>query len=71
MPDKSLKDIVRYFKDTIRIIHYDGEKFVTPKDLHDKGMVACCECGKVLSVDNKYCSECNENAVIFVEDKKI
>jgi hypothetical protein len=70
MPDKGIKDIVRHFKDTIRVIHYDGEKFITPKDLYDMGIVACCECGKILPIEFRYCSECNENVVIFVEDKK-
>ena len=49
---------------------FDGNDFITPKKVFEYGIIACCQCGKFLSIDSKYCDECHQIAIFIVDDEK-
>ncbi len=42
--------------------------FETSRSLINKGMCVCCDCGRILSTDYKYCGTCRTYALIIIKE---
>jgi len=49
-----------------RII-FDGRDYLTPRQLYDKGVVTCMECGVLMSLTYKWCKRCGKDGIFILD----
>lgn len=64
---KSDSDTSEYLRNFKKRQLENPTEYFTSDYLFDKGMFACCYCGAILSVDNKWCGECKKESIILKE----
>lgn len=53
-----------------RLFIFDGQNFITGKKLHDMGIYVCSECGYLISLERKYCKDCNSESIMLLQKEE-
>ena len=64
-------EMIRYLgqQDIGQQLILDNNEFLTPRNVHNHGIILCSQCGKFLPMEFRYCENCKKNAIFILADE--